>query len=296
MCVCVCMCDCVRGEAVIWTVGKFPEHNPRAPRGRTAGVLAPTANPRKGSNPDCLLWLGWLPWHLLVDPCQVSWLALPPSGHPGCPRAWGWSGQRARRQGGRVAKALVLSGRGSPCPTAPPGKQQDILARDLWTHQDGACGFLPAFQREAHSPSAPLLSGRTSPSAHRPRDTSCPPAAPVTSARSHPCPGPPLPHLGRHGLGASELGRRNLGLQGLIGRVWEPRGPAALGTPLESPLRPRQGWTVRPVPRCQWKGPELAHSSLWLRRKEPLPGPMGTQAPGKPAGGWAQPPPHHPGR
>ena len=38
-----------------------------------------------------------------VDPCQVSWLILPPSGHPGSPRAWGPSG----REGPRVTKATV---------------------------------------------------------------------------------------------------------------------------------------------------------------------------------------------
>ena len=54
-----------------------------------------------------------------VDPCQVSWLILPPSGHPGSPRAWGPSG----REGPRVTKAtvpLLVGGPTIPLKKWPP--------------------------------------------------------------------------------------------------------------------------------------------------------------------------------
>lgn len=65
---------------------------PEGPQGRTAGSWA---DHREGLliSPGCRCPRAGQAGASRVDPCQVSWLTLPPSGHPGCPRAWGWSGQ-----------------------------------------------------------------------------------------------------------------------------------------------------------------------------------------------------------
>lgn len=98
---------------------------PRRPLGRTARSSSGDSHPGSllGRAGQMGLW---------VDPCQVSWLALPPSGHPQNPGTWGWSGQRAGPPSPRVAKAIVPSGQGAPALWAPPGKWQVLRPYTLY--------------------------------------------------------------------------------------------------------------------------------------------------------------------
>lgn len=101
-----------------------------------------------------------------VDPCQVSWLALPPSGHPQSLRTGGleWT---AGRPDPTVAKAIGSLWVGGTHPLVPSGKGQTSGQRPLG--QPRWCSSLPpAVQRERPAPQH----------THPPRDTPCLPVAP----------------------------------------------------------------------------------------------------------------------
>ena len=209
MCVCVCVCVCERGVCVLmYEEGIMYDHGcagnslfpgrtlaPKPGSGRTARVLGWA---RSGGGASSLQ--GQAGWRAPpVDPCQVSWLILPPSGHPGSPRAWGPSG----REGTRVTKATVPLLVGGPydsskkvttfqpetsrptnmVPTSfhQPWRERSQLPQLAARSRDG-----PAPQ---HTSPGPLLSTSISWAAW--------------GAWSHPCPTPGLAELG--GLHNSDI-------------------------------------------------------------------------------------------
>lgn len=134
-----------------------------------------------------------------VDPCQVSWLILPPSGHPGSPRAWGPSG----REGPRLTKATVLRLVGGPYDsskkvatfqpeTSRPTNMVPASFHQPWRGRS-QLPQLPARSRDGpapqHTSPGPLLSTSISWVAW--------------GAWSHPCPTPGLAELG--GLHNSDI-------------------------------------------------------------------------------------------
>ena len=192
VCVCVCACDCVRAEAAIWTLGKFP-----AP----GQGVAPNSLGQDSWGPGCLCQrhVGSISDRRLSPSLAgLAGLAPPGGSLPGVlartapqwpsrvPKGLGleWTQSwETRPQSGQARSPLWV---GSTCPTAPSRKMADLVARDLWTHQDGT-RCLPK--------AVPLPSG------DRPQRThpEMPPACQwllVTSAGSHPCPRALLSHLG----------------------------------------------------------------------------------------------------
>ena len=194
VCVCVCVraCDCVRAEAAIWTLGKFP-----AP----GQGVAPNSLGQDSWGPGCLCQrhVGSISDRRLSPSLAgLAGLAPPGGSLPGVlartapqwpsrvPKGLGleWTQSwETRPQSGQARSPLWV---GSTCPTAPSRKMADLVARDLWTHQDGT-RCLPK--------AVPLPSG------DRPQRThpEMPPACQwllVTSAGSHPCPRALLSHLG----------------------------------------------------------------------------------------------------
>lgn len=110
-----------------------------------------------------------------VDPCQVSWLALPPGGHPQSPRTWGlewmdcWLTRPQSSQGHKPLRA------GAPALRSLQGRA------DLWPETAG-----PAKTVLVSSAGCP--EGDTSPQhTHPPRDT------PSASGSWWPRPATPLP-------------------------------------------------------------------------------------------------------
>ena len=83
--------------------GRFPV--PRQNPGPKARLRQDSRGPGLSAQAGTAFSLpGWAGWRAPpVDPCQVSWLILPPSGLLGSPRAWGPRG----REGPRVTKAAV---------------------------------------------------------------------------------------------------------------------------------------------------------------------------------------------
>lgn len=89
-------------------------------------------------------------------------------------------------------------------------------------------------------------------------------------APSHPCLRPRLPHLDWHGLGVLATQTScELRTADLLVRVWELLGVVTLRPPppWRGPLRPLQGWTVRPLPELRWEGIRASPLKAFIWRR-----------------------------
>lgn len=209
--------DSVWGGAVITDIRKVPSTQAEPWLQSPHWVLAACTDHQGGTLTVSLL--GRAGRSLWVDLCQVSWLALPPSGHPRRPRTWGWSGQRAGRPSPRVATAIHSSPLGRVHqphgPLQENGSSSGVRRLD---DQDGA--------RHSHQPS------RGGPSSLSPLQSSVVQSASsslVALPRSHPCPNLGCPSgLSQVGVLASQMSYEfetlrtdHRGLRPAVG-IWPP--------------------------------------------------------------------------
>lgn len=189
----------------------------------------------------------------------MSWLALPPSGHPRNPGTWGWSGQR---QAPNYRSTLWSEG---TSPMGPSRKMASAPALDI-----GPTKTVPAAStgRPEEAPTSATSRRAADPPFGTPtRATSRCQRLPVAGPGHAPAPDLGCP-LGSHRCHVS------LGLQGPITGVWELPGvqPQALGGGHSGPLR---GWAEHPPHGCSGGG----HRSLL---------PLGMKLQGKGAPPWAR--------
>lgn len=203
----------------------------------------------------------------------MSWLALPPSGHPRNPGTWGWSGQR---QAPNYRSTLWSEG---TSPMGPSRKMASAPALDI-----GPTKTVPAAStgRPEEAPTSATSRRAADPPFGTPtRATSRCQRLPVAGPGHAPAPDLGCP-LGSHRCHVS------LGLQGPITGVWELPGvqPQALGGGHSGPLR---GWAEHPPHGCSGGPPQpLPFRHETTGKGSPS---LGTWGRGSPGGGAGPGPP-----